>query len=212
MKRRAFLLASGALLLRGSAIAAPVPASAGSPFAEVTPIGEDAKRCIAFIQFTCPHCRDLHALLARWGRSLPKGIGFEFVPVVTPDRGLVLAARAWYAVALAAPSRLDAFAERAYALVQDGHMSPDAGATWEQAARDVGLGGFSQSWSQVKVDRIQRAMEKLAGYRVQSTPSLAIAGRYVVTLDDTQGDSELFLRLASGLLSKAIASRSSSTS
>lgn len=213
MKRRAFLLGSGALLMKGAAfVAASTQATSAMPYAEVAPIGEDARRCIAFFQFACPHCRDLHALLARWGRSLPKGVGFEFMPVVTPDRGQVLAARAWYAVALAAPSRLDAFAERAYALVQDGHMSPDAGATWEQAARDVGFGGFSQSWSQVKVDRVQRAMEKLAGYRVQSTPLLAIAGRYVVTLDDTQGDAELFLRLASGLLSKAIVSRSSSTS
>jgi thiol:disulfide interchange protein DsbA len=66
-----------------------------------------------------------------------------------------------------------------------------------------------RAWQRVPVDRIGRAVEKLVAYRVQSTPSLAIAGRYVVTLDDTQGDTDLFLRLASGLLSKSIATRSS---
>ncbi len=209
MKRRAFLLGTSALLLRGrGVVAAPTP-----PYAEVPPVGEDARRCIAFFQFTCPHCRGLHPSLVRWGRSLPRGVGFEFMPVVVPathpDRGQVMAARAWYAVARAAPSRLEAFAESAYAFVQDGRMSMDAGATWEAAARQAGVGDFARAWERVPVDRLQRAMGKLVAYRIRSTPSLAITGRYVVTLDDTQGDAELFLRLASGLLSRTLAPRSS---
>ncbi len=216
MKRRAFLLGSSALLMQGRGVVAPAAAPAASvlskaegPYSEVAPVGEDARRCIAFFQFNCPHCRDLHPLLGRWGRSLPKGVGFEFLPVVTSDRGQIMAARAWYAAVLAAPSRLDAFAERAYTLVQDGRMSLDAGATWETAARHAGVSDFMRAWERVPVDRIGRAVEKLAAYRVQSTPSLAIAGRYVVTLDTTQGDADLFLRLSSGLLSKSIATRSS---
>jgi thiol:disulfide interchange protein DsbA len=203
--------------MQGRGVVAPAAAAAPSastlPYAEVPPIGEDARRCIAFFQFACPHCRDLHPSLVRWGRSLPRGVGFEFMPVVAPstplDRGQVMAARAWYAVAQAAPSRLEAFAESAYALVQDGRMSLEAGSTWEAAARQAGVSDISRAWKRVPVDRLQRALEKLAAYRIQSTPSLAIAGRYVVTLDNTQGDAELFLRLASGLLSKAISSRSS---
>ena len=212
MKRRAFLLGASALLMQGRGVVAPAAAAAppatAMPYAEVTPVGEDTYRCIAFFQFTCPHCRDLHPSLVRWGRSLPRGVGFEFMPVLVPtaplDRGQVMAARAWYAVLLAAPARLDAFAASAYALVQDGRMSMEAGATWEAAARQAGVGDFARAWERVPVDRLQRAMEKLAAYRIQSTPSLVIAGRYVVTLDDTQGDAELFLRLASGLLSKTL--------
>jgi thiol:disulfide interchange protein DsbA len=212
MKRRAFLLGTSALLMQGRGVvapaAAPAPATSAMPYAEVSPVGEDARRCIAFFQFGCPHCRDLHPALVRWGRSLPRGVGFEFMPVLAPaaplDRGQVMAARAWYAVAQAAPSRLEAFAESAYALVQDGRMRMETGATWEAAARQAGVGDFARAWERVRVDRIGRAMEKLAAYRIQSTPSLAIAGRYVVTLDDTQGDAELFLRLASGLLSKTL--------
>ena len=175
---------------------------------------EDARRCIAFFQFGCPHCRDLHPSLARWGRSLPRGVDFEFMPVLAPtaplDRGQVMAARAWYAVARDAPSRLEAFAESAYVFVQDRRLSMDAATTWVAAARHAGVSGFTRAWERVRVDRILRATEKLIAYRVQSTPSLAIAGRYVVTLDDTQGDAELFFRLASGLLSKAIAPPSAS--
>ena len=223
MKRRAFLLGTSALLMQGRGVvapaaapaAAPAPAASTLPYAEVSPVGADARRCIAFFQFTCPHCRDLHPSLVRWGGSLPRGVGFEFMPVLVPaappDRGQVMAVRAWYAVAQAAPSRLEAFAESAYALVQDGRMSLDAGATWEAAARQAGISDFMRAWERVPVDRIGRAVEKLVAYRVQSTPSLAIAGRYVVTLDDTQGDTDLFLRLASGLLSKSIAPRSSTT-
>jgi thiol:disulfide interchange protein DsbA len=70
---------------------------------------------------------------------------------------------------------------------------------------------FALAWERVPVDRIRRGVEKLAAYRIQTTPSLAIAGRYVVTPDATQGDADLFLRLASGLLSKSIAQRSSAT-
>jgi thiol:disulfide interchange protein DsbA len=202
------------MLVQGRALSAPaasVLSKAEGPYSEVVPVGEDVRRCIAFFQFNCPHCRDLHPLLGRWGRSLPKGVGFEFMPVVTSDRGQIMAARAWYAAVLAAPSRLDAFAERAYALVQDGRMSMDAGATWEAAYRQAGVSDFMRAWARVPVDRMERAVEKLAAYSVQSTPSLAIAGRYIVTLDATQGDTDLFLRLASGLLSKSIALRSSAT-
>lgn len=217
MKRRAFLLGASALLMQGRGVvspaAAPALAASALPYAAVPPVGEDARRCIAFFQFTCPHCRGLHPSLARWGRSLPRGVGFEFMPVVAPgvppDLGQVMAARAWYAVSRAAPSRLEAFADTAYAIVQDGHMSMEAGSAWEAAARQAGVGDFARAWERVPVDRIQRAMEKLAAYRIQSTPSLAIAGRYVVTLDDTQGDVESFLLLASGLLSKTIAPSSS---
>jgi len=212
MKRRAFLLGASALLMQGRGVvapaAAPSPAASTLPYAAVPLVGEDARRCIAFFQFGCPHCRGLHPSLVRWGRSLPRGVGFEFMPVVAPatppDRGQVMAARAWYAVSRAAPSRLEAFAESAYALVQDGGMSVEAATTWEAAARQAGVGDFMRAWERVRVDRIGRALEKLAAYRIQSTPSLAIAGRYVVTLDDTQGDAELFLRLASGLLSKTL--------
>lgn len=211
MKRWAFLLGTSALLLSGrGAVAAPTPTP---PYAEVPLVGEDARRCIAFFQFGCPHCRVLHPSLVRWGNSLPRGVGFEFMPVLSPstplDRGQVMAARAWYAVARSAPSRLEAFAERAYALVQDGRMGMESGATWEAAARQAGVGDFARAWERVPVARLQRALGKLAAYRIRSTPSLAIAGRYGVTLDDTQGDAELFLRLASGLLSRTLASRSS---
>lgn len=217
MKRRAFLLGASALLMQGRGVvapaAAPAPPASLMPYAEVSPVDADARRCFAFFQFTCPHCRDLHPSLLRWGQSLPRGVGFEFMPVLAPaaplDRGQVMAARAWYAVAQAAPSRLEAFAASAYALVQDGRTNMEAGATWEAAARQAGVGDFARAWERVKFDRLQRAMEKLAAYRIQSTPSLAIAGRYVVTLDDTQGDAELFLSLASGLLSKTLSSRSS---
>lgn len=212
MKRRAFLLGTSALLLPGrgglATAAAPAPATAKAPYMEVAPVIEDARRCIAFFQFGCPHCRDLHPSLARWGHSLPRGVEFEFMPVLAPttphDRGQVMAARAWYAVARDAPSRLEAFAESAYALVQDRRLNMDAATTWEAAARHAGVSGFSLAWERVRVGRILRATGKLIAYRVQSTPSLAIAGRYVVTLDDTQGDADLFLRLASGLLSRAI--------
>ncbi len=216
MRRRAFLLRTSAWLLQAcacsaAAAVASVPSNAEGPYSEVAPVGEDARRCIAYFQFDCPHCRALHPLLERWGRSLPNGVGFEFMPVVTSERGQIMAARAWYAVAMAAPSRLDAFADRAYALVQDGRMRLDAGATWEAAARQAGVRDFMRAWERVPVERIGRVVEKLAAYRVKSTPSLAIAGRYVVTLDDTQGDAELYLRLASGLLSRSIAPGSGPT-
>jgi len=214
MQRRAFLLGTSAWLIEASASATSarsVTRNALEPYSEVAPIGEDMRRCIAFFQFDCPHCRALHPLLERWGRSLPNGVGFEFMPVVTSERGQIMAARAWYAVAMAAPSRLDAFADRAYALVQDGRMRLDAGATWEAAARQAGVRDFMRAWERVPVERIRRVVEKLAAYRIKSTPSLAIAGRYIVTLDDTQGDAELYLRLASGLLSRSIAPDSGPT-
>jgi len=208
MRRRTFLTGASALALAPVAGLCRVSEIGGAPlpYSEVPAVSIDADRCLAFFQFSCPHCRNIHGPLAHWGQTLPRGISFEFLPVVGADRGQVMAARAWYAVSSKWGDRLPQFADAAYRLLQDDGLPAESGETWTRAASAAAISpqSFKESWGNVRVDAITRAMDKLAVYRIASTPTLSICGNRVISLDNVKGDQNLFLRLASGLLSMSL--------
>jgi thiol:disulfide interchange protein DsbA len=174
------------------------------PYREVRKQDGDTSRVLAFFSFSCPACRGLHVSLSRWGKTLPGGVAFAFVPAVLPERPAIAAARGWYA-AQAAGASMEAFADSVYALHQERGMALDNPDLWRRAAQASGARGFEEAWRSVGERDIEMAGRKLAAYDIQATPSLAIGGRFVITPDDTQGDVPLFFRLANGLVSKVVA-------
>ena len=106
----------------------------------------------------------------------------------------------------AAPSRLEDFADTAYAIVQDGRMSMEAGAAWEAAARqdlvDLAMAiarrvvrHVSESDRQVVVGNLDEAI-RLAGERsdvtIKVNPADAEAARvFAESLADRQASCKL---------------------
>lgn len=135
---------------------------------------------------------------------MPREWQLEFVPVTLPERETVVASRAYYAALKADPGRIYDFAGAAYTLIQQQGMRQDDAQTWVRAAKMAQISRFAAGWQKVSADTVKKPYEDLLAYEVSATPSLAIGGRYIITPDDTNGDKELFIQLASAMVSKSM--------
>jgi thiol:disulfide interchange protein DsbA len=177
------------------------------PYKEVSLQSEDARRALIFFSFTCPICATHHSTLANWGGALPADWRAEFIPVVVPERDSVMGARAFFAVAGADPSKLVDFMRAVYNEIHVKGQRADNPQTWSNAVRAAGVRGFEDAWAKVPQRYVNDAWRKLIAYRVDSTPSIAVGGRFVITPDNTNGDQAMFYQLANGMVSKIIAER-----
>jgi thiol:disulfide interchange protein DsbA len=187
--------------------AAPQDMNLPPPYKMVGPFKEDANRVIVFFAFDCDHCREMLPAISKWGATLPKNIKFELMPVTSPDPRYLIPSRAWYAaLATGAPdATMELLAEQAMSLVQTNGMSITSPDTWRHAVAYAGIRNFEAAWKAVPPSVAERAIKKLSDYQVNSTPTIMIGGRYVITPDNTNGDMGLFMQLASGLVSAVIA-------
>ncbi|WP_237715862.1 thioredoxin domain-containing protein [Rubrivivax gelatinosus] len=168
------------------------------------PRPEDRNAALIFFDFSCPVCASLHEPLSQWGATLPRQWRAEFVPVALPNKESAMAAMAYYAAARANPGRLVDFMNAAYRRIHRNKQRAGEVALWEGAARDAGITNFSSGWAAVHKGQLEEAMRKLLVYGVEATPSVVIGGRYIVSPDNTNGDTNLFLQLCSGMVSKSM--------
>jgi len=174
------------------------------PYKEVPAQAEDAKKVLVFFSFSCPVCASYDQGLSRWAQTMPPGWTAEFMPVALPDKGNYIAARAFFAVKDADPSRLPAFMSAAYSLIHQNGMTQENPATWSRAVEIAQVRGFNEAWAKVTPGRLEKAFAKLLTYGVDATPSLVIGGRYIISPDSTAGDNVMFFNLANGMISKVI--------
>lgn len=164
------------------------------------------RQVIEFFSFACPHCAANDAGMDHWGRTLPGVVSFRQVPVLSNEPQLLMRARAYYVAMHVATDadKLAAFRARLFEDAQRGQSTPQSYSYYEQVAVANGLdgGAYRASWNEPKV---RNAM--LADYHLQqelninAVPALYLAGRYVITPDDAQGDMPTFYKLANGILS-----------
>ncbi len=164
----------------------------------------DRRKALIFISFTCPVCASYSSQLVTWSKTMPPGWEAEFIPVVQPDKESVMAGSAFYAALRADPARLGDFLSNAFSAIQDRNMRMADGKTWAYIAERARIRGFGQAAAQITAEPLQRAYGKLDLYRIDATPSVAIAGQYVITPDSVNGDNNLFFQLANGLISRAL--------
>lgn len=178
--------------------------AAAAPFNEVQRQSDDARSALIFFDFNCPVCATHHEKLVSWGSALPREWRAEFIPVALPTKESVVAARAFFAVAAADPAKLTAFMAAAYRRVHGAGAPMSAQSTWTAAVREAGVRGFEAAWAKVSTKQLEAAMAKLLTYGINSTPSIAIGGRFVITPDNTNGEANLFYQLANGMVSRAM--------
>ena len=199
MKRRVFILSG---LLSMFPLCSARAEEITNPFAKVGPFANDAKSVFAFFSFTCSYCQKYQSAVASWGRSIPKRIHFEQVPVVV-DRETFNAARAYYAAKKADPSKSDAFLLAALNAAQVGY----ADMTSKEIVRAAGIDpdAYEKALFHLDVKRaIQRAADMTSRYQIAVTPSLAIGGQMVIHADYVSGDYGMLMRLASGFVSRIL--------
>ncbi|MBE7540581.1 MAG: DsbA family protein [Rhodocyclaceae bacterium] len=168
-------------------------------------VHEDANVVRVFFMGTCSYCRQAHAPLIRWGKSLPRTLKFEMTPVASTDPAHMVGAAAYYAVERISPGNTDLFMERVYSAIQDHRQPASDPRTYLAAARAIGIDPRvlnDAMRSKENRDKVFAAARMLARYKVDSTPSMAIGGRYVVGTEVTQGVNSNLFDLLNAVTSK----------
>lgn len=121
-----------------------------------------------------------------------------------PQRETVIAARAYFAALKADPAKIYDFVGSAYTQIQQQGMKQDDPRTWATAARMARITHFEEQWEKISTGAVKKPYDDLLAYQIAATPSLAVGGRYVINPDDTNGDRDLFFRLAAAMVSKSM--------
>lgn len=205
---RSIILVSVALCTNAFAVpAAPVTPN---PVVETTPYPGDDLKVIAFFKFNCPVCRNYHMSLDYWGKSLPKQFEYQFYPVIESDNrktfsdDSVLASMMFWAVERAGTrAQRAAFADAAYGMIQDTHTQSLKGWVGAVAESEIPLQRIKSAWSLETKTWVSRASRQ-SHYKPTATPALVICGKWMITPDSTNGNQEMFMQLANGLVSKCM--------
>lgn len=204
MQRRHFLLAAASSIALPSFAQSPSK-SPQEAYKQISPpVPGEAKNVRAVVAFDCPVCARYHGMITGWGNSLPKQFLFNFIPVVT-DKDSAVMAMAWLAMEKVSPQKLPLLASSLFSSVQEKGItaSTPVGAMWKKINMDVGpTPGFREAFQSVKFTELEEIQRKITALKIEVTPSIVIAGRYLITPDNVNGDEQMFMQLASGMVSK----------
>lgn len=199
-----FLAAS---LLATTIATAETPGSGyRQPYADVTPMHGDELVVIEFFKFSCPVCRLYQPIMENWAKTLPNQITFKLVPVYEGTESSAGEMKMYLSMnAIADPAQKTSFMDSAYNLVQGLHQDNDP-KQWRNIVSTSGISidSFASSWNAVSSSNASQYVAQQVHYRPTATPTLVICGRYMLTPDNVMGNQDLFIRLASALVSKCM--------
>lgn len=173
------------------------------PYRTIGPIPRDAKVVRYFFLFSCSFCASYHDRVAAWAKTLPKGIKFEWMPVVVDQSGANMAAAFAAARLVATPAQLDAFMKEAYRAVGAGQPVNQA-KTWDDIANRAGIRNYRNALNRVPPSFAGQLGEFERTYELDRTPTMVIGGKYLITPDSVNGNERLFMTMANALVSKTI--------
>lgn len=177
----------------------------GLPWKQVSR-AEDKRRVLEFFMFTCGFCMQSDGMFTEWGRTLPKQMTFEQVPVVA-SKGDYNAALAYYAVKAAEPFRLEAFKQALFRRMTLAAMSGISNEGIVEALKESGI-NRTRFLEAVAAPQAQAAAERAAAltqeYQIDMTPTVVVAGKYLFHAGFTGGNYEMLIQLGNGLVSREI--------
>lgn len=152
---------------------------------------------LEFFSYSCIHCYRFEPLMTAWMRRQPKEIVVRRVPVGFNPAFEPLQ-RLYYT--LEALGRLGDLHEKAFKAVHEERErfnGLEAAAAWA-SKQGVDRQAFTQTWQSFGVSgKVRRAVQLQDAYEVDATPSLGIAGRFLVP-----GQAERTLVIADALIAR----------
>ncbi len=191
-------------LLASGVAAAQTAVTAGKDYNVLNspqPTDSDGVEVLEFFAYGCIHCFNLEPSLTPWTKRLPKDVKFSRVPTPFKIHG-VDSAPIFYT--LEAMGLLDALHMKIYeAIHQDNAIlgNPSVLAQW-LAKHDVDVKKYQEVEKSFSVQsKISRAGMLTAGYKIESTPTLAVAGRYTaISPSDTGGGTARLFQVVDSLI------------
>lgn len=202
------LIAILALGVTCSAQAAPSSASPLGdqlrPYLQVKTVEGDEFRVRAFFSPSCSFSKQYLAFFLNLSNTLPQDKQFAFTPVVNKADGLTYAF-AFAAVQRFYPRHVNNFVEASLRGVQDMGLSTRNWVGIERIGKAAGIpvpmGRLVEDNLPVLTNDVEQLMTLRSKLKITNTPSVSIAGTYIVTPEFTGGDTNQFSTLVNAVVS-----------
>lgn len=202
------LIAIFALGVTCSAQAAPSSASPLAdqlrPYLQVKTVEGDEFRVRAFFSPSCSFSKQYLSFFLNLSNTLPQGKQFAFTPVVNKADGLTYAF-AFAAVQRFYPRHVNNFVEASLRGVQDMGLSTRTWVGIERISKAAGIpvpmGRLVEDNLPLLQNDVEGLMTLRSKLKVTNTPSVSIAGTYIVTPEFTGGDPNQFSTLVNAVVS-----------
>jgi hypothetical protein len=182
------------------------PAEQLRPYLQVKTVEGDEFRVRAFFSPSCSFSKQYLPFFLNLASTLPRDQQFAFTPLVNKADGLS------YALAFAAvqrfyPRYVNNFVEASLRGVQDLGLSTRSWAGIERIAKAAGvpvpMGRLVEDNLPVLKGDVERLVTLQAKLKVTNTPTVSVAGTYLVTPEFTAGDASQFSTLVNAVVSMA---------
>ena len=175
-----------------------------NPYIQVKTVVGDEYKVRAFFSPTCTYSKQYLPFFNNLSRTLPAGDTFEFTPVVNKGDGMGYA-MAFLAVKRFYPAYVPNFVEASMRGTQELGLSPKNWAAIEKIGRAAQIPASVPRLVSDNSAVLKKDMEQLIqlqhDLKITNTPSVSVAGTYIVTPEFTMGDSAQFSSLVNGLIS-----------
>jgi thiol:disulfide interchange protein DsbA len=151
---------------------------------------------VEFFSWGCPHCYEFYPKLARWLATLPKDASFKRVPVGLGHPEWEALGKAYYA--LQSTGDVDRLDSQIFEDIHKNHvwLYDEQSITVWVGKHGVDVAKFTAAYRSFGVNTSEaQAEQKAEDYRLGGVPTLAIAGKYMVT-----GNQEKMLTTSDQLL------------
>lgn len=205
MKRIFTLIALGTAL---STHAAPSTSTTVAdqlrPYQQVSTVEGDELRVRAYFSPSCSFSKQYLSFFVNLSNTLPQDKQFLFTPVVNKADGLTYA-MAFAAVQRFYPRYVNNFVEASLRGVQDLGLSTRNWFGIERIAKAAGIpvpmGRLVEDNFAVLQRDVEHLMVVQSKLKITNTPSVAVAGTYIVTPEFTGGDANQFSTLVNAVIS-----------
>lgn len=182
-------------------------ASEIKPYLEVPAVAGDEAVVRVFFSPNCAYSRQYFQFFKNLEATLPKNRQFAFSPLVNRGDGLTYEL-AFEAVRAAYPRFVDNFVEASLLGAQVHGLHTN---TWAGVDRIGKAAHIPVSVPRLVAERKQevqvaaaKAIVRQHALKIANTPSVSVAGTYIVTPEFTNGDARLFSQLVNALITMSI--------
>ncbi|WP_301233227.1 thiol-disulfide isomerase [Pandoraea cepalis] len=176
------------------------------PYLQVKPVPGDEETVRVFFSPGCQFSRAYFQFFKNLQATLPKGKTFQFTPLVNKADGIQFAL-SYMAVQKYYPAYLHNFIEASFIGVQERGISTLNWAGIEKIGRAAHIPVSVPALVNAHAGDLTASVEALLvtqkALKITNTPSVSVAGTYIVTPEFTNGDAALFSQLVNGIISMA---------
>lgn len=136
---------------------------------------------LEFFSYGCSHCYNLHPLLVKWEKRMPKDVELQYVPVVF-DASQAPMAHTFYA--LESMGQIKRLHDPLFVAwnVKGIDLSDEEKITEFVAKYGVDRSNFSAEYNSFSVSsRVARSNQWVLSYGIRGTPTMIVDGKYVIT-------------------------------